>query len=63
MWPASELSGKELSIAHCSSCHAYVNPELLPKAAWRDDVLPAMGHRLGVYSDGFRHPTACLMLV
>jgi hypothetical protein len=52
--PVSPLSGKELSIAHCSSCHAYVNPELLPKAAWRDDVLPAMGHRLGIYSGGFR---------
>ena len=52
--PVSELSGKDLSIAHCSSCHAYVNPELLPKAAWRDDVLPAMGHRLGIYSGEFR---------
>lgn len=51
--PVSGLSGKELSIAHCSGCHGYVNPELLPKAAWRDDVLPAMGHRLGIYSKGF----------
>lgn len=51
--PVSELSGKELSKAHCSGCHAYVNPELLPKAAWRDDVLPAMGHRMGIYSEGF----------
>ena len=52
--PVSTLSGKELSIAHCSGCHAYVDPKLLPKAAWRDDVLPAMGHRLGIYSDGVR---------
>src|SRR5688572_33104747 len=52
--PASALSGKELSKVHCSSCHAYVNPESLPKAAWRDDVLPAMGHRLGIYTDGLR---------
>lgn len=51
--PASGLSGKELSVTHCSGCHAYVNPELLPKTAWRDDVLPAMGHRLGIYSNGF----------
>ena len=48
--PVSTLSGKELSIAHCSGCHAYVDPKLLPKAAWRDDVLPAMGHRLGIYN-------------
>ncbi len=52
--PPSALSGKELSEAHCSGCHAYVDPSLLPKAAWRDDVLPAMGHRLGMYRGGVR---------
>lgn len=52
--PVSKLSGKELALAHCSSCHAFVNPDLLPKSAWKDDVLPAMGHRLGIYSEGFR---------
>lgn len=52
--PASKLSGKELSIAHCSSCHAYVDPAQLPKSVWRNDVLPAMGHRLGIYRDGVR---------
>ncbi len=50
----SELSGQALSMAHCSRCHAYVPPELLPKAIWREDVLPAMGHRMGIYSGGFR---------
>lgn len=52
--PVSGLSGKELSIAHCGSCHAYVNPELLPKTVWREDVLPAMGHRLGIYNGKVR---------
>ncbi|QDK81330.1 VCBS repeat-containing protein [Spirosoma sp. KCTC 42546] len=51
--PASQLAGKELSIAHCSRCHAYVSPELLAKSNWRD-VLPAMGHRMGIYSGGIR---------
>ncbi|MPR35892.1 FG-GAP repeat domain-containing protein [Salmonirosea aquatica] len=51
--PASGLSGKELSIAHCSRCHGYVNPELLPKSSWQE-VLPAMGHRMGIYSSGSR---------
>ncbi|RRB04433.1 FG-GAP repeat domain-containing protein [Larkinella rosea] len=51
--PVSALSGKELAMAHCSRCHAYVSPDLLPKSIWRD-VLPAMGHRLGIYSSGFR---------
>ncbi len=51
--PASGLSGKELSIAHCSRCHGYVGPELLPKSSWQD-VLPSMGHRMGMYSNGVR---------
>ncbi|MVM38013.1 VCBS repeat-containing protein [Spirosoma sp. HMF3257] len=51
--PVSALSGKELAIAHCSRCHAFVKPELLAKTNWRD-VLPAMGHRMGIYSGGFR---------
>lgn len=49
----SPLSGKELSILHCSRCHAYVAPGLLAKSNWKD-VLPAMGHRMGIYSDGKR---------
>ena len=52
--PPSGLSGKALSEAHCSRCHAYVNPEQLPKAVWSDDVLPAMGHRLGIYERNSR---------
>jgi hypothetical protein len=51
--PVSGLSGKQLSLAHCSRCHAYVSPELLAKTNWRD-VLPAMGHRIGIYSNGIR---------
>jgi len=50
----SGLSGKELSMTYCSSCHAYVEPARLPRAAWKDDVLPAMGHRLGLYTNGVR---------
>ncbi|MCE7067451.1 VCBS repeat-containing protein [Dyadobacter sp. CY326] len=51
--PASGLSGKELSLAHCSRCHAFVEPEMLTKAGWKN-VLSAMGHRMGVYAGGFR---------
>ncbi len=49
----STLSGKELATAHCSRCHAFVSPELLPKTNWRD-VLKAMGHRMGIYNGGIR---------
>lgn len=51
--PASGLSGSELAVAHCSRCHGYVSPELLPKEVWKD-VLPAMGYRMGMYPGGFR---------
>jgi len=47
--PATGLSGKELAINHCGSCHAFVDPELLPKTSWKNNVLPAMGHRLGIF--------------
>lgn len=46
----SNLSGRALAEAHCSRCHLYVAPEILPKSVWKKDVLPAMGHRMGIYS-------------
>ncbi|MBN8860810.1 MAG: VCBS repeat-containing protein [Sphingobacteriales bacterium] len=52
--PASGLSGKELATAHCSRCHAFVSPDVLPKKIWRENVLPAMGHRMGIYNKGVR---------
>lgn len=48
--PTSDLSGKQLANIHCASCHAFVKPELLPTASWKNDVLPAMGNRLGIYN-------------
>jgi len=45
----SNLPGNALAIKHCGSCHAYVPPEMLPVSAWVNDVLPSMGHRLGIY--------------
>jgi len=45
----SDLSGNELAVKHCGVCHAFVKPELLPKHSWKNDVLPAMSHRLGIY--------------
>ena len=52
--PASGLPGKELATAHCSRCHAFVSPALLPKKIWSENVLPAMGHRMGIYNHGIR---------
>ncbi len=47
----SNLSGSELAMVHCSKCHAFVKPELLSKSSWKNDVLPAMGYRLGIYPE------------
>lgn len=47
--PASELPGNALAIKHCGSCHAFVPPEMLPASIWKNDVLPSMGHRMGIY--------------
>ncbi len=35
--------------AICSSCHLFVEPELLDKTSWAKNVLPAMGTRLGIF--------------
>jgi len=48
--PPSNLSGKELANRHCASCHSFVSPEVMPKRIWKNDVLPAMGNRLGIFN-------------
>lgn len=50
----TSLPGKDLAEKYCSSCHAFVPPERLPKKVWREDVLPLMGHLLGIYKEGSR---------
>ena len=49
--PVTNLKGDRLAEIHCSSCHLYVAPKWLPKSSWKNDVLPAMAHRLGLYRD------------
>ncbi len=50
----SNLTGEALAIKHCGTCHAYTPPGLLPRKVWENEILPTMGHRLGIYSDGIR---------
>lgn len=45
----SGLPGSALATQYCSSCHTFVTPDKLPKNIWKNDVLPAMGQRLGIY--------------
>lgn len=45
----SGLDKAHLAKNYCGSCHQYVGPDMLSKSIWKEDVLPAMGHRLGIY--------------
>ena len=43
--------GATLARVHCTPCHAYAEPNLLPKGTWEKYVLPRMGYMLGVYEN------------
>lgn len=43
------LSGKELSLKYCQSCHLYPDPSLLDRPTWERSVLPLMGRLFGIY--------------
>lgn len=40
--------GKRLAEQYCGSCHAFPNPNLLPKTIWAQNVLPNMAFRMGL---------------
>ena len=42
------LEGEKLAAKYCSSCHLAVEPELLDKSTWNNQVLPAMAKQLGL---------------
>src|SRR5690625_3212416 len=49
--------GKKLSVIHCSNCHLYPEPDLLPKHIWKEETLPHMGPQLGVFKhNGNKYP-------
>ncbi len=48
--PVTDLSGDQLAAIRCAACHSFVPPEKLPKGVWKNDVLPAMGHRMGIFN-------------
>ncbi|MGE7776515.1 FG-GAP repeat domain-containing protein [Chitinophaga sp. NPDC101104] len=43
--------GRAIAERHCGSCHAFPEPELLPKVVWEQSVLPAMGAFADIYKD------------
>jgi len=38
---------------HCGSCHLLPHPTDLPKAIWREKVLPEMAARMGIVENGY----------
>lgn len=44
--------GEKLARTRCATCHAFPEPHLLTKDAWRTGVLPQMAPRLGVSTSG-----------
>jgi hypothetical protein len=44
----SAQDGAALARIHCSACHEYTAPDLLPRAIWLRKVLPNMATRLGL---------------
>lgn len=44
--------GERLARSRCATCHAFPEPQLLTKDAWRSGVLPQMAPRLGVSTSG-----------
>ena len=45
---AHRSDGERLARAYCSACHAFPEPQLLPREIWRAGVLPQMAPRVGV---------------
>ena len=43
------LSGGQLSLKYCQSCHLYPAPNTLDKNTWERSVLPLMGRLFGIY--------------
>lgn len=46
--------GEALAKTHCSSCHLFPEPELLPKNVWQYSTLPYMGIMMGLEKE-IRH--------
>ena len=49
---ALKWSGKELAERYCQMCHLFPEPSLLDKNTWENSVLPNMGMRLGIMTNG-----------
>lgn len=47
---SSAERGEKLAKTHCSSCHQFPDPSVLPKSVWEKKLLPEMKKRMGLGS-------------
>ncbi len=45
---SSAERGEKLAKTHCSSCHQFPEPSILPKSVWEKKLLPEMKKRMGL---------------
>jgi len=45
--------GKKAHDKYCGSCHSLSSPSDLPKDIWENNVLPEMGARMGIKTEGY----------
>jgi FG-GAP-like repeat len=50
---SSIRQGQQLAQTWCGSCHLVPDPSLLDSRSWEKGVLPQMGPRLGIFTNGF----------
>lgn len=50
---SQDVQPAELFAAQCGNCHLPPDPTDLPKAIWRDKVLPEMAARMGIVENGY----------
>jgi len=50
-----ELTGEELSLMYCASCHTYPSPAVLNYDTWKNTVLVRMSAYLGIFNDNQRY--------
>ena len=46
----ASYSGEKLAHIYCAGCHLYTEPGMLPKKIWKNNIFPAMGPFMGIYS-------------
>jgi hypothetical protein len=47
-----QIEGEKLAKVYCASCHLFPEPSVLQKDMWVENILPNMGHKMGMTHHG-----------